>query len=91
MDARVHVLISGVVQGVCFRAFVRDKAADLKVKGWVKNRNDGKVEGVFEGSRYAILELLEMCSRGPSGASVDDVKTEWLDFEDEFDSFSVRY
>lgn len=71
---RVHVFISGTVQGVFFRAFINNKAHELGLKGWVKNTNDGKVEATFEGNEEKITEMLEFCNNGPSGAKVEGVE-----------------
>jgi acylphosphatase len=89
--ARAHVIVRGMVQGVFFRSSAREKAFQLGVKGWIKNRTDGKVEGIFEGEKYAVMELVDFCRHGPPGASVDDVDVEWSDFEGEFSSFEIRY
>ncbi|MFH0957006.1 MAG: acylphosphatase, partial [Candidatus Aenigmatarchaeota archaeon] len=56
MQSRARIVISGMVQGVFFRAFVRDAALSLGVTGWVRNRPDGKVEAVLEGERHKVME-----------------------------------
>ena len=86
---RAHVVISGIVQGVFFRHYTRERASELGAKGWVKNRMDGKVEAVFEGEKEKVDELIRWCHRGPSGARVTDVDVGWEDHMDEFRSFSV--
>jgi acylphosphatase len=55
----------------------------------VTNRRDGAVEAVFEGRRDAVDSMVAWCSRGPSGARVDDVQTSWEDPGGE-DGFAVR-
>ena len=70
---RKHVVVSGHVQGVFFRDSTRREAARRGVAGWVRNRPDGAVEAVFEGPPDAVSALVEFCSSGPRGASVDDV------------------
>jgi acylphosphatase len=91
MKVRAHVFIRGTVQGVCFRSGVRDRARDLNVRGWVKNRPDGKVEAVFEGERFAVLELTDFCRRGPPGAHVKDLELKWEPSGNGFSTFEVRY
>lgn len=83
---RVHVFISGKVQGVFFRAFVSRHAFELNLKGWVRNTEDGKVEAVFEGDEEKIREMLELCNKGPSGAKVElmEYKEEPFQGEKEF-------
>ena len=87
---RACVLISGRVQGVCFRHYTRREAEDRDITGWVRNCPDGKVEAVFEGKRDDVEGLVSWCRRGPSGASVIDVKVDWGASKGEFDSFSIR-
>lgn len=72
---RVHVVISGKVQGVGFRASTRRRANNLELAGWVKNR-ENDVEAVFEGEKENIEEMLEWCQKGPSLARVMDVEVE---------------
>ena len=68
-----HVVIRGRVQGVGFRAFVEDEAAQRDIAGWVRNRRDGTVEALFEGTAEAVAGTIEACRRGPRGARVDGV------------------
>ncbi|MHB0866888.1 MAG: acylphosphatase [Thermoleophilia bacterium] len=70
---RVHVHISGRVQGVFFRAWVLDNARRLGLGGWVRNRFDGGVEAVFEGPSEAVDLMVEKCHAGPDHARVDTV------------------
>ncbi|MFB6204385.1 MAG: acylphosphatase [Candidatus Nanohaloarchaea archaeon] len=73
---RVHVYISGNVQGVTFRASTREKARRNGVQGWVKNLPDGRVEAVFEGEKDDIQDMLDFCREGPRPARVEDVDVE---------------
>lgn len=70
----VYVLITGRVQGVGYRHSTAKKAHQLQVMGWVRNREDGAVEGLFQGEESALHELLTWCEHGPSGALVDSVQ-----------------
>ena len=88
--ARVHIYISGRVQGVFYRAFTRDVAHSLGLRGWVKNLYDGRVEAVFEGRREDIEQAIKNCHQGPSGARVDGIDAMWEDYKGEFSSFEVR-
>lgn len=65
--------ITGRVQGVCYRAFVRQRARALGLSGWVRNRPDGSVEAVAEGSATAIEQLIQACKDGPPLARVKQV------------------
>ena len=77
MDVRAHVTVAGRVQGVSFRVAARDRARSRGVSGWVRNRPDGKVEAVFEGSEESVRALVDWCSRGPLGAEVESVEVAW--------------
>lgn len=88
---RAHVLISGLVQGVFFRANAVYQARDLNVTGWVRNCRDGRVELILEGERLAVDRMISWCHKGPPGAAVDNVKISWENYQGEFSSFSPRY
>jgi acylphosphatase len=75
--ARAHVRISGRVQGVFFRAEAANRARSLGLAGWVRNNQDGTVEAVFEGPRERVESMVRWSGRGPSGAVVQLVGTEW--------------
>lgn len=68
-----RVRVSGRVQGVFFRAWTRDEARSLGVRGWVRNCSNGSVEAHVEGAEAAVNELIERLSHGPPHARVDDV------------------
>lgn len=88
---RVHLMISGDVQGIGFRAWVRGKAKELGVVGWVKNRSDGAVEVVAEGEPEALGALIKECQQGPDVAWVEKVGVTWEEATGEFVSFDVVY
>ena len=88
---RARIIVSGIVQGVFFRSSSRYQALHLGLKGWVKNRTDGKVEIVAEGENDAIMDFIQWCHLGPPGARVDHVDLEWEDYIGEFPGFSIRY
>lgn len=71
---RVHVFVSGRVQGVFFRDGTKRKAVELGLRGWVRNLPDGRVEAVFEGDRAAVQAALGWVRRGPPLARVDEVE-----------------
>jgi len=91
MKTRVHVVISGRVQGVFFRATAAEKADELGLTGWVRNTRDGDVEAVFEGDEVAVQEMIRWCHRGPVLARVTSVQTTQEQFTGEFTKFSIRY
>jgi acylphosphatase len=71
---RAHVLVSGRVQGVWFRASTRRRAEELGVSGWVRNLPDGRVEAEFVGEEQAVREALSFIAVGPEHARVDGVE-----------------
>lgn len=91
VKTRAHLLISGDVQGVFFRQETKRRADALNVKGWVRNRPDGKVEAVFEGEVADVKAMAEFCKHGPPGASVTDVELSWENYTDEFNHFRIRF
>jgi acylphosphatase len=88
--ARVHLLVSGRVQGVFFRRAVADKARALDITGWARNLNDGSVEIVGEGERHNLELLVAWAHHGPPHARVDAVQVKWESFAGEFARFQVR-
>ncbi len=88
---RVHVLIIGRVQGVCFRAYTQDTAQMMNLTGWVRNLRDGGVEAVFEGKDEDVEKMISWCRHGPRLASVESVQVREEPYAGEFDRFSVRY
>lgn len=88
---RAHLIISGVVQGVFYRASTKDTAVRLGLKGWVRNLPDGKVEAVFEGPREDVDRAVAWCRQGPPGAYVESVKEKPGRFTGEFSDFRVVY
>jgi acylphosphatase len=66
--------VHGFVQGVGFRFSVERAAGSRGVSGWVRNRDDGTVEAVFEGEREDVEALVEFCRAGPRGAEVERIE-----------------
>jgi len=89
MKARAHIIVSGRVQGVFFRARTREKAQGIGVAGWVRNLRDGRVEAVFEGEREAVEKMIRFCEVGSSGALVKNVEVQWETYTGEYDSFTI--
>ena len=89
--ARLHVNISGRVQGVYFRASALREAQKLGLCGWVTNSADGSVELVAEGAKAGLDKLLAWCRHGPPGAHVSDVAVRWESPEGCFRGFNIKY
>jgi acylphosphatase len=88
---RVHLFISGKVQGVFFRQAMKVTAKKNHVTGWVKNLKDGRVEAVIEGEDLNVSNVVEWCHAGPANARVEDVVIKNEKFKDEFTKFDVLY
>lgn len=88
---RAHVIVSGRVQGVNFRAYARDRAREAGVEGWVRNLSDGRVEAVFEGTRSAVQRLISWCYSGPSNAEVERVEVAWETPTGTEGAFSIQW
>jgi acylphosphatase len=87
----VKVTISGMVQGVFFRASTSDMAIRKGLKGWVRNLRNGNVEAIFEGPEDVLKEAVAWCNHGPRGASVIEVRENWGSYSGQFDRFEIRY
>lgn len=74
MKKLVHLSIKGKVQGVGYRAFVQLQAELLNLEGWVRNRRDGSVEAIAEGSGDAVEKLIKACWQGPPSSLVSRVE-----------------
>lgn len=88
---RARLLVSGRVQGVGFRWSTVDQARRLGVRGWVRNRPDGRVEAEVEGERRDVEALVAWCRRGPPAAEVDDVEVGFAPHVGDLDGFSARH
>lgn len=86
----IRIIISGEVQGVLFRSFVKSRANELGLRGFVRNLEDGDVEIVVQGPKEAIDELLKKCSKGPEIAVVKNMTTKKVDDRD-FSGFEIKY
>ena len=83
-----HLIVSGRVQGVFFRANIRNKANELNLKGYAKNLENGDVEVVAEGNEDKIKELIEFIKKGPGIASVTGIQVKHKEPEN-FKNFDI--
>ncbi len=87
---QVHLLISGFVQGVGFRAFVRNQSQKLGLKGWVRNLSDNRVEVIAQGEEAILKELIKICEKGPFLSEVKNIAVEWHEPAEKFTSFEQK-
>ncbi len=88
---RVHAQVTGLVQGVYFRASTRDTARALGLKGWVKNMPDGSVELEAEGPEEKISQLVIWLNQGPQYARVENVKVTQIPVKGNESDFNVDF
>ncbi len=88
---RAHIVVSGLVQGVCYRYFAMEEAERLGLAGWVKNLPSGDVEAEVEGDRSGVEALIKALKIGPRTARVTDVHIGWIEPKGEPGGFRIRY
>ncbi len=88
--ASLHATVRGRVQGVFFRTSVEDKALQLGLTGYVRNRPGNVVEVMAEGERAILEKLVEYLKIGPPAASVTEVSTTWGEFTGSYVNFRIR-
>ena len=74
MKKSVRLYIDGTVQGIFFRAFVKENAEKLNVKGFCRNLEDGRMEVFLEGDTNEVGKMIELCKQGPKHAQIRNVE-----------------
>lgn len=87
----ISISVTGLVQGVFYRANTERVARELGLLGWVKNEDDGSVSIVVQGEKEKLDRLVEWCHEGPEGAEVEKVEVKEIITEEELGEFCVRY
>ena len=87
---KTKIIISGFVQGVSFRSFIKKQADLLNIKGYVLNTKDSKIEAILEGEKNKITILIERCKKGPTFARVTKIEIINQEFKNEFDNFQIK-
>ena len=88
---RIHLLVSGKVQGVFFRQALKVVAKKNNVLGWVRNLIDKRVEAVLEGDKKSVNLVIEWARIGPANSHVDNIEINNEEFKNEFSTFEVVY
>ncbi len=87
---RVRIYVSGLVQGVFYRANAQKEAQRLKVTGYIKNLLDGRVEAVIEGEDICVDKMILWCEVGPKYARVEKVEVINENYKEEFKDFFIK-
>ena len=88
---RVHIFISGKVQGVFFRQALKVIAKKNNVVGWVRNLPDKRVEAILEGDSKSVNSVIKWTRVGPANSRVEDIQVSNEEFRNEFSTFEVLY
>ena len=88
---RVHLFVSGRVQGVFFRQSLKVIAKKNNVLGWVRNLTDERVEAILEGDSKSINSVIDWAKTGPANSRVDNIEISNEEFKNEFSTFEVLY
>ena len=90
MKKSIRLYISGTVQGIFFRGFVKENAEKFNVKGFVRNLEDGRVEVFLEGNNEDVDKVIELCKKGPKHSEVKSIETKDEKFQD-FKTFKILH
>lgn len=90
MKKSVRLYVSGTVQGVFFRSFIKENAEKIGVKGFVRNLEDGRVEIFIEGNIDLVKKMIEVCKKGPKHSQITNVELKEERFQD-FKAFKVLH
>lgn len=86
-----QIRVEGVVQGVGYRFFTKDKAEEYELTGYVKNVYDGSVEVYAEGEAETLSKFIQDLKQGPHMARVERVDVQWRDAEMKYESFTISF
>ena len=90
MKKSVRLYISGIVQGVFYRAFIKEHAEKIGIKGFIRNLEDGRVEVFIEGNPEEVKKMIELCKKGPKHSEIKNVEEKLEKFQD-FKNFKVLH
>jgi len=90
MKKSVRLYINGTVQGIFFRAFIKENAERYNVKGFTRNLEDGRIEIFLEGNSEEVNKMIELCKKGPKHSKIRNVEIKPERFQD-FKVFKVLH
>ena len=84
----LKIYITGTVQGIFFRKFIEERANELRIRGFVRNLDDGRVEVIIEGDEKKIEEMINICRQGSPHSTINNIEIQELKHQG-FNSFKV--
>ncbi len=84
----LRIYITGTVQGVFFRKYIKEKADELNIRGFVRNLDDGRIEVIAEGRDEKVNEMVEACKKGSAHSDVKNIETHELKHQG-FEGFKI--
>lgn len=85
----VLIQIKGLVQGVFYRAYIKKRANELGLTGWIKNNPDGTVTVCAEGEKEKLEQFIEYCKTGSNSSKVENINTVWEESSRKFEGFRI--
>ena len=79
---RIHIIVTGTVIGVGFRWWLKTRANERKIYGWVRNRTENEVEALLLGHEKDVDDILKLCRKGPTSSNVESIKI--ADYQQEY-------
>ena len=90
MKKSVRLYITGTIQGIFFRAFIKENAERLNVKGFTRNLEDKRIEVFIEGDSEQVNKMIELCKKGPKHSQIKKVEIKKEHFQG-FRNFKVLH
>ena len=90
MKKAIRIYITGTVQGVFFRAFIKENAERYNVKGFIRNLEDGRIEIFLEGNSDEVNKMVELCKKGPKHSQIKKIEIKDERFQD-FKTFKILH
>ncbi len=86
-----HVIVKGLVQGVCFRDYTRRQAFTLGLTGWVRNLSDSSVEAMLCGPTDKVAAMVQWLRQGSPRSRVDELHIDEVSGEEQLSTFEIRF
>ena len=90
MKKSLRLYVTGIVQGIFFRKFIKENAERYNVKGFIRNLEDGRIEIFLEGNTNEVNKMIELCKKGPKHSQIRTVDIKPEKFQD-FKEFKILY